>query len=76
MCSADQTGKELTRTYRYLQQQMFKVLIGFMRQLAYNYQQGAYDERNAWASRFASEAYTHLIDSEIIYDPNFKKQEQ
>ena len=73
MCPADQTGKELTRAHRYLQQQMFKVFIGFMRQLAYNYKQGVYDERNAWASQLASEAYTHLIESEIIYDPNFKK---
>lgn len=73
MCSADQTGKELTRAHRYLQQQMFKVFICFMRQLAYNYKQGACDERNAWASQLASEAYTHLIESEIIYDPNFKK---
>ena len=73
MCSADKTGRELTRAHRYLQQQMFKVFIGFMRQLAYNYKQGAYDERNAWASQLASETYTHLIESEIIYDPNFKK---
>lgn len=33
MCSADKTGKELTRAHRYLQQQMFRVFIGFMRQL-------------------------------------------
>lgn len=38
MCSADKTGKELTKAHRYLQQQMFKVCIGFMRQLALNYQ--------------------------------------
>ena len=34
MSSADQTGREMTRAHRYLQQQMFKVFIGFMRQLA------------------------------------------
>ena len=73
MCSADQTGKELTRAHRYLQQQMFKVFIGFMRQLAYNYQKGTYDDRNEWASRLASEAYTCLIESDLIYDPNFNK---
>lgn len=73
MCSADQTGKELTRAHRYLQQQMFKVFIGFMRQLAYNYQKGTYDDRNEWASRLASEAYTHLIESNLIYDLNFNK---
>ena len=51
MCSPDQIGRELTRAHRYLQQQMFKVFLGFMKQLAYNYQQGRYDDRNEWASR-------------------------
>lgn len=73
MASADKTGRELTKAHRYLQQQMFKVFIGFMRQLAYNYQKGNYDDRNEWASRLASEAYSHLIESDLIYDPNFKK---
>ncbi len=73
MCSAENTGRELTRAHRYLQQQMFKVFVGFMRQLAYNYQKGTYDDRNEWASRLASEAYTRLIESDLIYDPNFKK---
>lgn len=73
MCSADNTGRELTRAHRYLQQQMFKVFVGFMRQLAYNYQKGFYDDRNEWASRLASEAYTRLIESDLIYDPNFNK---
>ena len=71
MCSADKTGRELTRAHRYLQQQMFKVFIGFMRQLAHNYQNGFYDERNEWASRLASEASQHLIERELIYDPEF-----
>ncbi len=52
MCSPDQTGRELTKAHRYLQQQMFMVFFGFMKQLAYNYQQGRYDDRNEWASRF------------------------
>ena len=41
MCSADKTGKELTRAHRYLQQQMFRVFIGFMRQLALITRKGA-----------------------------------
>lgn len=73
MCSADNTGRELTKAHRYLQQQMFKVFIGFMRQLAYNYQKGTYDDHNEWASRLASKAYTRLIESDLIYDPNFNK---
>ena len=73
MWSAENTGRELTRAHRYLQQQMFKMFVGFMRQLAYNYQKGSYDDRNEWASRLASEAYTRLIESDLIYDPNFNK---
>ena len=46
MCSPDQTGRELTKAHRYLQQQMFKVFIGFMRQLAFNYQKGSYDRED------------------------------
>lgn len=38
MCFAERTGRELTQAHRYLQQQMFKVCIGFIRQLAINYQ--------------------------------------
>lgn len=71
MSSADQTGRELTRAHRYLQQQMFKVCISFMRQLACNYQKGHYDQRNEWASKLASETYGHLVKCELIYDPEF-----
>lgn len=61
----------------YLQQQMFKVCIGFIRQLALNYQKGCYDERNKWASHLAAMAYDRLTEDNLIYDPeytNFKKQ--
>ena len=66
MCSANQTGKELTKAHRYL-----------MRQLALNYQIGCYDERNKWASRLAAMAYDRLTEDNLIYDPeytNFKMQ--
>lgn len=77
MCSAERTGRELSRAHRYLQQQMFKVCIGFIRQLALNYQKGCYDERNKWASHLAAMAYDRLTEDNLIYDPeytNFKKQ--
>ena len=63
MCSPDQTGRELTKAHRYLQQQMFKVFLGLMKQLAHNYQQGRYDDRNEWASR--------LSECDLIFDPEF-----
>ena len=77
MCSAERTGRELTRAHRYLQQQMFNVCIGFMRQLALNYQKGCYDERNKWASHLAAMAYDRLTEDNLIYAPeytNVKKQ--
>ena len=71
MCSADKTGKELTRAHRYLQQQMFRVCMGFMRQVAFNYQKGSYDQRNEWASRLAATAYDRLTEENLIYDPEY-----
>ena len=71
MCSAEKTGKELTRAHRYLQQQMFRVFISFMRQLAFNYQKGSYDQRNEWASRLAATAYDRLTEENLIYDPEY-----
>lgn len=75
MRSADDTGRELSRVHRYLQQQMFKVFIGFMRQLAHNYRKGYYDDRNEWASRLAAEAYGSLVEKELVYDPDYKEKE-
>lgn len=74
MRSADDTGMELSRAHRYLQQQMFKVFIGFMRQLAHNYRKGYYDDRNEWASRMAAEAYGILVEKKLVYDPDYKTE--
>lgn len=73
MHSAEATGREMANAHRYLQQEMFKVCLAFIGQLAKNYQQGYYDERNEWASRLAAEAYEHLAKEELVYDPEFKK---
>lgn len=54
---------------------MFKVFIGFMRQLAHNYRKGYYDDRNEWASRLAAEAYGSLVEKELVYDPDYKEKE-
>ncbi len=39
-----------------------------MKQLAHNYQQGRYDDRNEWASRLSAEAYQRLIECEFILE--------
>lgn len=57
--------------HRYLQQQAFKVFLGFTRQLALNYAEGHYDERNEWASKIAYQIYTQLSEDETVYDPQY-----
>lgn len=49
MYSAEATGREMANAHRYLQQEMFKVCLASVGQLAKNYQHGYYDERNEWA---------------------------
>mgnify|MGYP001774158121 CR=1 FL=1 len=71
MASADKTGKELTKAHRYLQQEMFKVFIGFVRQLAINSKNGRYDVRNEWASHLAFVIYNHLLEEKLVFDPDF-----
>lgn len=42
-------AKAMAREHRYLQSEMFKVCIEYVRILAQNYANGCYDGRNAWA---------------------------
>lgn len=69
--SPNKTGKALSTMHRYLQQQAFKIFLGFMRQLALNYADGHYDERNERASKIAYQMYTRLAEDETIYDPQY-----
>lgn len=71
MSSANKTGRELTKAHRYQQQEMFKVFIGFVRQLAINRREGRYDNRNEWASRLAYVIYNHLLEERLIHDHDF-----
>ena len=71
MSSAEKTGMAMTTMHLYLQQQAFKVFMGYMKALAHNYRRGLYDDRNEWASRIAAEAYGHLIETALIFDPDF-----
>ena len=67
MCSADKTGKELTRAHRYLQQQMFRVFIGFMRR---GYRRGTIVAKTArgFVVQFSSGAEIEVYEDEIEFD--------
>lgn len=71
VCNTEKTGMAMTSMHRYLQQQAFKVFMGFMKALAHNYHKGRYDARNEWASRLASEAYSRLIEADLVFDPDY-----
>ena len=42
-------AKAMAREHRYLQNEMFKVFIEYIKVLAEHYENGCYDGRNAWA---------------------------
>lgn len=69
--NTEKTGMAMTTMHRYLQQQAFKVFMGYMKALAHNYRKGRYDDRNEWASHLAAEAYAHLIEADLIFDPDY-----
>ena len=71
--STEKTGMAMTTMHRYLQQQAFKVFMGYMKALAHNYRKGRYDDSNEWASRIADEAYGHLVDCDLVYDADYIK---
>lgn len=71
--STEKTGIAMTTMHRCLQQQAFKVFMDYMKALAYNYHNGRYDDRNEWASHLAGEAYGHLIETGLIYDPKYSE---
>lgn len=67
MSSAERTGAELANDHRYLVNEKFKVMMGFMEQLAKNYKNGHYDPRNEWACKLASTALDCLIENDLYY---------
>lgn len=71
VCNTEKTGMAMTTMHRYLQQQAFKVCLGYIKALAYNYQKGRYDQRNEGASKMANVAYASLIEADLIYDPDY-----
>ena len=56
----------MARDHRYLQQEMFKVCLSYMKKLAQAFQNGCYDPRNEWACKTASEAINHLTEAKLI----------
>lgn len=54
LCSRQKVAERMCTEHRYLQQEMFKVCLEYIKKLAENYGKGYYDERNKWACETSS----------------------
>ena len=63
--SKKETATLMCREHRYLQSEMFKVCLEYIKALANNAKQGIYDGRNEWAAK-TSEAIIRLLDENNI----------
>lgn len=71
MSNPEKVGKGLSTMHRYLQQQAFKVVVAYMRQLALSFYAGRFDDRNEWAAKAAATAYDSLVENKIVYDTDY-----
>ena len=65
MCSPKDVAEKMAKDHRYLQSEMFKVCLEYIKILADNYERGCYDARN----KYACETSKKIIDyfKEINY---------
>lgn len=54
LCSRQKVAERMCTEHRYLQQEMFKVCLEYIKKLAENYGKGYYDGRNQWACETSS----------------------
>lgn len=54
MHSKKKVAERMCNEHRYLQDQMFKVCLEYIKKLAENYGDGRYDGRNEWAAKTSS----------------------
>ena len=52
---------------KYAVNEKFKVVMGFIEQLAKDFKQGHYDPRDEWACKWASEMIESLEEKELYY---------
>ena len=65
MCSKKKVAELMCREHRYLQNEMFKVCLEYIKLLAENYKKGWFDPRNEYAAKTSNEIVEHF--KEIDY---------
>lgn len=69
-----EVGVELSTDHRYLVNEMFKMFLHFSGQLSRNYENGRYDDRNAFACK-CSKIIIDALVKEGMYHENFWNQQ-
>jgi hypothetical protein len=69
----DNIGKAMASDHRYLQNEMFKIALAYIKQLAYSHKAGQYDMRNETACKEAATMYGALIDNDLVWDMEYTK---
>ena len=52
---AEACARKMAKEHRYLQQEMFKVCLEYIKVLAKNYEKGIYDGRNEWSCKVSKD---------------------
>ena len=78
MSSSRKVGRALADDHRYLVNEKARLMFCFMEQLAEDWHNGRYDQRDEWACRLAAEAIDHLADCGLFHLPEeyYKNQKQ
>lgn len=63
MCSARKVAEAMAREHRYLQSEMFKVCLVYIRVLSENYEKGYYDARDEYACK-TSKRIVEFLDEQ------------
>jgi len=67
MSSPKEVAKKMATEHRYLQNEMFKVCLEYIKVLAENCEKGWYDPRNKYAAETSKEIIDHLKEIDYPY---------
>ena len=67
ICSKKHVAKMMCREHRYLQNEMFKVCLEFMKELAENCEKGYYDPRNQYAAQTSKRIIDYFKEIDYPY---------
>lgn len=62
---AEACARKMAREHRYLQQEMFKVCLEYIKVLAENYENGIYDNRNEWSCQISKDFVDYCNENGI-----------